>query len=122
MANVIHKEGIHEDTQEKNQVTKEIKEIKDKMDKMLKMVNEKLPPAARENKILKDLIKTYSNVFSIEQDALQVTPYFICTMKQIDDAVVYRKPYPIPVSYHERVRAQLINLEKQGIICPIMHL
>ena len=32
--------------------------------------------------------------------------------------MVYRKPYPISVRYHERVRAQLINLEKQDIIRP----
>ena len=88
------------------------------MNRMLKIVNEKFPPEAQENKILKDLIKNYSDVYSTEQDALQITPYFMCTIKQIDDAVVYRKPYTIPVSYHERVRAQLINLEKQGIIRP----
>ena len=34
MANVVHKEGIPADTQEKNQVTNEIKEMKDKMDRI----------------------------------------------------------------------------------------
>ena len=92
--------------------------MKDKMDRMLKIVNEKFPPEAQKKKLLKDLIKNYSDVFSTEQDALQVTPYFMCTIKQIDNAVIYRKPYSIPVSCHERVRAQLIKLEKQGIIRP----
>lgn len=51
-------------------------------------------------------------------DALAVTPFLCSAVKQNQDEVVYRRPYNIPISYHERANAQLKSLERQSLIRP----
>lgn len=40
----------------------------------------------------------------------------MCTLKQVDDEVVWRKPYPVPVKYDEEIREQIQQLHAQGTI------
>ena len=58
----------------------------------------------------------YQDVFATEKDPLTMTPYYMHTIRQMDDEVVYKRPYPIPVSNHEKVREELKKM--QGIIIP----
>ena len=82
------------------------------------MVDHKLPPNTEDNTVLKTLIKKYQDVFATEKDPLTVIPYYMHTIRQMDDEVVYKRPYPIPVSHHEKVREELKKMQEQGIIIP----
>ena len=52
----------------------------------------------------------------IREEPLKVTPFFLTSIKQRTEEVVYRRPYNIPICYHEAVNKQLLELEQQGII------
>ena len=62
------------------------------------------PVYNNENKILKD-------------DPPSVTPFSYHTIK-LESIPKPRKPYPIPVCYHEKVIEQIKIMEKHGIIRP----
>ena len=81
------------------------------------MVDTKLPTNTEENKVLKTPIKKYQDVFATEKDPLTVAPFYMHTIRQMDDEVVYKRPYPIPVSHHEKVR-ELKKMKEQGILIP----
>ena len=69
------------------------------------MVDKKLPSGTEENEALKALIKKYQDVFPTEKDPLTVTSFFMHTLKQMDEEVVYKKPYPIfPFSFDLRTQ------------------
>ncbi|KAK4318737.1 hypothetical protein Pmani_010278 [Petrolisthes manimaculis] len=89
-----------------------------RQEKLYELADKKFPNSPRENSILKSLISKYPGVFSTQNDPLSVTPYYMCSLKQIGDEAVWRKPYPIPVSYHIRIQEQLRQLHSQGTIRP----
>ena len=91
---------------------------KEKLKRLYEMVDNKLSPNTEENTILKTLIKKYQDVFATEEDPLTVTPYYMHTIRQMDDEVVYKRPYPIPVSHHEKVREELKRMQEERIIIP----
>lgn len=93
-------------------------ELEARKRRLYHMVDAKFADESQENRVLKSLIDNYITVFSTEKEALTVTPYYYTTIKQNTEQVVYRRPYNIPLSYHERVNEQLKSLEKQGIIRP----
>ena len=90
----------------------------EKLKRLYEMVDNKLPSNTEENAVLKTLIKKYQDIFATEKDPLTVTPYYMHTIRQMDDKVVYKRPYPIPVSHHEKVREELRRMQEEGIIIP----
>ncbi|KAK4327436.1 hypothetical protein Pmani_002100 [Petrolisthes manimaculis] len=105
--NFMEDEGIEEDVN--SQSTRE---------NLYRVFDSKFPPESRENEILRNLIKQYPRVFATQDDPLKVTPYYMCTLRQVDDDAVWRKPYPIPVKYHEDIKKQIKQLRAQGTIRP----
>ncbi|KAK4327310.1 hypothetical protein Pmani_002251 [Petrolisthes manimaculis] len=105
--NFMEDEGIEEDVN--SQSTRE---------NLYRVLDSKFPPESRENEILRNLIKQYPRVFATQDDPLKVTPYYMCTLRQVDDDAVWRKPYPIPVKYHEDIKKQIKQLRAQGTIRP----
>ncbi|KAK3892473.1 hypothetical protein Pcinc_003705 [Petrolisthes cinctipes] len=85
---------------------------------LYRVLDSKFPPKSKENEILQNLIHQYPRVFATQDDPLTVTPYYMCTHRQVDEDAVWRKPYPIPVKYHEDIKKQIRQLRAQGTIRP----
>ena len=75
------------------------------------------PIDSNENKILKGLIMKYPSVFAIDEDPPSVTPFYYHTI-QLESTPKVRKPYHIPVCFHEKVKEQIKIMEKHGTIRP----
>ena len=82
------------------------------------MIDEKHPIGSKENDTLRRLVKQYLVVFATEDEPLSVTPFFVSSIKQQEEVVVYRRPYNIPICFHDAVHKQLQTLQQQGIIRP----
>ena len=89
-----------------------------KLNKLIKVVDELFSEGTEENQALKWLVTKYPDVFTTADDPLTVTPYFYHTIRQPVEEVVYKRPYPIPVKYHDEVSKQLKLLQEQGVIRP----
>ena len=84
---------------------------------LFQTVDAMFPIDSNENKILKGLIMKYPSVFANDDDPPSVTPFYYHTIK-LESTPKPRKPYPIPVCYHEKVKEQIKIMEKHGIIRP----
>ena len=56
---------------------------------------------SNENKILKGLIKKYPSIFVNDDNPLSVTPFYYHTIS-LESTPKPRKPFPIPVYFHEK--------------------
>ena len=74
-------------------------------------------PEKKENRVLKQLICKFPNVFSNNEDAPNITPYFFHTI-QLDSEPKPKKPYVMPVCFQEKVQLQIQEMLQQGIIRP----
>ena len=70
----------------------------EKLNKLFQIIDRRNSSESKENKVLKELITRYLSVFSTDDEPLKVAPYFLSTIKQEKDEVVYRRPYNIPIS------------------------
>ena len=75
------------------------------------------PINSNENKILKGLTKKYPSIFANNDDPPNVTPFYYQIFR-LESTSKPRKPYPIPVCFHEKVKEQIKIIEKHGIIRP----
>ena len=81
-------------------------------------VDELFKDCSKENRVLKTLVDKYLPVFSTEAEPLTTTPFYCSTLKQQQPEVVYKRPYNIPLCYHDQVMSQLKTLQEQGVIRP----
>lgn len=65
---------------------------------------------SEENWALRNFADKYQTVFAIKDEPLTVTLYYSFTISERDDTSVARKPYPIPIKYHEEIEQQLKEL------------
>ena len=59
----------------------------------------------------------YPSVFANDDDPPSVTPFYYHIIK-LESTPKPRKPYPIPVCFHEKVKEQIKIMEKHGIVRP----
>lgn len=57
--------------------------------------------------MLRNVVDQYPGVFVTREEPVTVTPYCMCTIRQTDDEVIWGKPYPTPVKYHDEINKQI---------------
>ena len=73
-------------------------------------------PNSKEHKALLTLALKYPRVFALEDEPLSISPQFSHRIILDNPEVVYRKPYQLPVKYHQEVKDQVQTMLDQGII------
>ena len=90
---------------------------KDRLQEMFLEVDQMVEVGSRENKILKHLINKYPQVFSSGNEPPSITPFYYHTI-HLQSTPKPKKPYIIPVCFHEKVKSQIQDMVKTGIIRP----
>lgn len=90
----------------------------ERKEQLYNLVDVKFPNAdSKENKALKMLVDRHPCAFSLPDEPLSVTSEYFHEIVT-DGPPVYKKPYPIPVKYHEELKRQMEDMVARGIVRP----
>lgn len=107
------------DSQQYSEVVNAIteKSEQERITGLLQTLNEMHDKDTNKHKILKRLILKYPSVFANDDDPPRVTPYYYHTIK-LQSTPKPRKPYQIPVCFHDKVNTEIKIMEDHGLIRP----